>query len=699
MISILSFCYATTFRKLKKPETSGPIGNFAPRPPSDKSAWNSPRNSELSSTTPNGINHTYKDDEPPGEEIDPFTGEVKKSRKKKKDPFTSTLNESVSPREVEDEFEEKMDPFTGEIKRTKKRKDPFTMMNSVDLETKPDDEDKVETNSLTSGRRTTSKGKDPFTAMNSIDLGSPTEVDPLPKEKSRTSNQKDPFTAMNSIDFGSPTPAEELEVNTLPHEKSRTSKQNDRFTAMNSIDLGSPENSEVDPQLEEKGRTFFRQRDPFTAMNSIDFDSSNDNRTDYFTTEDSNNNDEEPENNCGGSNQLKSSVLVEGKRTLEIVNDREINGADDETGEQIFEPRATPDGSDGVEDAFSIAEESVHESSVSTKFHLSDAGDLLKSTDTDLVENKDDALPPLVRPGRLSPLQEQSSQEQSSPERALEVQSNVVEEIDATEYVAETDGEQTTEIQENTSQETEIVNKQEQNIIAEIDTESDSDNLVVIGKPLTPKVEETAVENEPVATSTPLRDEIVSQISKASPVPRLNLEGVIGSDEEPDVPGANDTYTKNTPIRAVNSNEDEDEAIGSGSELGSIGSGTLKANEFVHEGDVSETEAEIVKRKSRTGNISDVRPSSPESGRESGSSGFVKKGRLSPIAPSKPPPPLEDNYTSHVLRTTYKKDDISNSMVLSEPLMRSRDELSDTNRSFLSTGALPQISTKKARNR
>ncbi|XP_072015729.1 uncharacterized protein [Amphiura filiformis] len=674
-------------RKLKKPEANGPIGNFTPHPPSDKSAWNSPRTDGQSPTIPNGITHSP-------EEIDPFTGEIKKSRKKK-DLFTSAGDEDPSPGKDDDDSEEKVDPFTGQVIRTKKKRDPFTMDASVDFEGEPIKEDETD-------------GK----------------VDPFTGAQVRT--RKDPFTGMNSVDFDKPNES-------VPHEIQRTSKekQRDRFTAMNSTDFSSV-NDDKDEHVPGHDRTTSRQRDRFTAMNSIDFNSPT--------------NDENTVNGDEYTNTIQSSISLKNEKTFDSaselsintkntnghshVSDGQINIADDETGEQdgeIKERRLTPDGADSIEGVITAEQESKVESSL----NLSDGNDLLKSSSTDSYAIKS-SLPPLSRQRRLSPLQEHSSQEQSSPERQKppEYQSNknisnispllnrkIVDEygesigereerrVDVVKDGKDCDEDGRTEI--NTT-ETEIVTNKEQAV--DIEEDSDSDDLVVIpglnkkpsdvvinSKPNTEMEVAAATNNEllPVATSTPSKLDGVSSISGATPVvPVLDLEGVVRSDEEQDEVMAE--YRKHVAKSIDSGNEDEDNASGSGSELEETT--TLKASNWVaHNSGDSESEI-IVRRKSRTKNIPDIIACPDESGGES-SSNVTKTGKLSPILSKKQPPPLEENFSSLVLRTCYRKDNLASSVVLSEPVMRSREELSDTNRSFLSTGALPQISTKKARNR
>ncbi len=655
----VQYCFLLVLlvRKLKKPETNGPIGGFTPHPP-EKSAWNSPR------PVTNGINHSP-------EEVDPFTGEIKKSRKK--DPFTSTGDEAPSPDKDDDgDCEEKIDPFTGQVVRTKKKEDPFTSATSVDFESEPKKEEDVPDVKV-----------DPFT-------GAPIRT------------KKDPFTAMNSIDFDNDKNGEEFPPSEIP---SRTfTVKKDPFTAMNSIDF-SGTNDEEEPPDPVQDRTP-NQRDPFTAMNSIDCGS---------PTNDIKAGDE-------SANVVESSISIESEHTFDPV-------ADDETGEQnglVEERRVTPDGSDGVEGVINLYEEPKVESSPSSEVYLSDSNDLLKSSSTDDFDEIESSRPPLVKSRRLSPLQEHSSQEQSTPERQnpLGDQSNT--NNNESPKLVDEYGESVGESEENKVDDdkregnndavteihtTEIeANKEE---VLEIDEESDSDDLVVMPglykKPLANEnnsasktdleVATEAKDDEllPVATSTPAKEGGESTSSDPPVVPPLDLGGIVDNDDDTSDDAKEDKVP--SAAKSVDSgHEDDEDDDDSGSELEEMD--TLKASTFVAAQNSGDSESEIiVRRKSRTKKIPDIVASPDEESGVESSSNIIKKGRLSPIVPTKQPPPLEENFSSLVLRTCHKKDNFASSVVMSEPMMRSTEELSDTNRSYLSTGALPQISTKKVRNR
>ncbi|XP_071506726.1 uncharacterized protein [Diadema antillarum] len=81
----------------------------------------------------------------------------------------------------------------------------------------------------------------------------------------------------------------------------------------------------------------------------------------------------------------------------------------------------------------------------------------------------------------------------------------------------------------------------------------------------------------------------------------------------------------------------------------------------------------------------------------SSSSNLSRGGRLSPIASASTLPPLDNNFMSPALRTSYKRDDLDDSVVNSEAsdAMMSNGSLSETHRSFASTAMLLTTLTNK----
>ena len=713
---------------MKKPNTNGLDSGFTPHPPSDKPAWNSPRTiaDDKSPLIPNRVgNHDSNNEQ--SEIIDPFTGEVK-----------ITGGKTRKPRKVSMPIEEEtVDPFTGQIARTKKKRDPFTAGSSVDFHNPVNG---VKPDSVTNKDASPVRQRDPRDAYMG-NIGSPIgsesvcvtkdneNTDQFTGEVTRkTRKKRDPFTAINSIDFESSPTRESTDFDQTVTKDER--KMRDPFTAMNSInfDENAPGEStdfdDVKHVKEEK-----KKRDPFTTMNSIDFDGSptkhNDNTDEQGTTKEetstptpvstshsmSMNDTENAASENLSTKPVRTSRYRDRTSFLPPVKSNSAM-ADNETGEQV--PKSTGgDGPSQVEGAVSSAPKS------NIRVELLDGDELVNSTDTDDLQDKYLTLPTADASNRLSPSQEVSVQEHTESanrlsEHAHRRRSNrspllfrenlrrqsgttnnrfrpIGDGHDQNESTLVKDP--NSETGEN-SEATEIVTGAgaqsletgENNGSVEIDEDSDSDDLVVIGgssssrKP-TPV---TVSQESPIATSTPGKP-VSGGRTAPGDIPRLNLEGVVPSEDEE----GGEIY-KVSEIHADNSSESEDEASGSdsGSELDEVDPDTLKAQSHAIAGhaDVTETETEIVvRRKTRTSPID-----SPM-----GSSELLKKGgRLSPIAPISTPPPLGENYSSSVLRTSYRND---NRSVLSEPLMRSMEELSDTNRSFLSTGALPQISTLKAR--